>query len=98
MPRASKPKSPNGPTPPGRYTALAAQPQGDPDWYSSDSAQLGDAVLNVARLGDAVLISATSDGGALRVLIMADDSRHSHYCANAAEVDQLTDVLQKISE
>lgn len=81
-----------------RYRNLPKNIEAAPDWIGADPAQLGAAVLSVAHLGDAILIAATSDRGALKLLILAGDEKLAHYCARAQDVDAVTDALQKLDE
>lgn len=81
-----------------RYADLETQKDSSPAWSQADPTQLGEACIRIAELGDAILIAATSDGGALKLLILANDGKHSHYPSDAEAVDRLTARLAKLQE
>lgn len=53
-----------------------------------DTASLGTALDAILDTGNAVIIGATRDGGALVFTILDGEERHRTYCSNDEELDE----------
>lgn len=73
----------------GRYAALGASRADKPGWHDLDPTMLGETALSVATVGDAILIGATSDGGALKIVVFHGDTKRALYAPSATEADEL---------
>jgi hypothetical protein len=58
-----------------------------------DVEKLGTLLDRIVEAGDGIMLSRTSDGGALVVTLYAGEARHKQYCASSAEVWAAFDAL-----
>lgn len=68
---------------------MAAGTEVTSTWDQTNPEMIGEAVLNVIRQGDAIMVSTTSDGGAIRVTIFEGDRKHHQYVASVEELEKL---------
>lgn len=82
---------PSGPTgqPTGRYSGIGGSSSEPGDRWIFDPCELGEACAAVLRRGDAIMLSTTQDGGALRVMVFEGETRHKFYASGAADVTEL---------
>lgn len=78
-----------------RYAGLAGNDSKTPAWHGLDQGLLGEAAFNIATLGDALLIGATSDGGAIKFIVFHGSEKISRYAADAAEANAILSALAK---
>lgn len=80
----------------GRYSSLSSQREGEAATIRSVTPELlGELVIEVVAIGDAVLIGQTRDGTAVRIILMSGDEKTSEYLATAPDVD---DFCKRVSE
>ncbi len=60
-----------------------------PEWGEASPEIIGEAVLAVLEMGDAVMFSTTSDGGACRLTIFEADGKHHRYVKDGAELEEV---------
>jgi hypothetical protein len=58
-------------------------------WSSCDARVLQAAIVAATEDGAAVLLSKTSDGGALALQILSGSARYKYYASNTVELDDL---------
>ncbi len=78
-----------------RLDAFAARAgHGSADWGACDPARLQDIVVAITRMGGAVTIGLSRDGGAHSLTLLLDGRRVTTWFNGAADLDQeLLDVL-----
>lgn len=94
MPRGSRS---SGNSSSGRYNV---SPSRNVDTFHSwevDGELFCDAIRAVLANGDAILLSLTSDGGALSIKLYSEGNKQAVYCADAAELDLVLNTLKASS-
>lgn len=66
--------------------------------WSIDASKAHAALGAAFASGCAVLISPTSDGGALSVTLYAGDQRHRAYCSSSSELVEALDAVMDVAE
>jgi hypothetical protein len=84
----------------GRYADFAGGDSGKASPVPNITAEyIGDMVKAVIGAGDAVLIAATKDGGAVRITLMSGDEKQTTYLATAELVDEFAQgVTQHVTK
>lgn len=82
----------------GRYAALGAARTDKPGWHDLDPTMLGETARSVAIVGDAILIGATSDGGALKIVLFHGDAKRALYAPSATEADDLIRQIGQLTD
>lgn len=96
MARGARTQAGGGTTNPlDRYAGLTKTSFTAPGWHDLDQGLLGEAALHAATMGDALLIGATSDGGALKILVFHGSQKIARYAATAAEADEILGLIAK---
>lgn len=62
-------------------------------WSCAEPRVLQDAIVGATEDGAAVLLSKTSDGGALALQILSGSERYKYYLADSVEVDDLLRMM-----
>lgn len=62
----------------------------------ADSAHVGRAIDCVLRVGCAVMLGHTRDGGALVITVLDGNDRHRTYCADQRELDMAISALTDV--
>jgi hypothetical protein len=90
--QTTKSSGPTGSSP-GRYANVAnATPPGPEAWHF-DSEMMGEAVRSILAGGDAVMVSTTRDGGALRLIVFEGQDKHTFYASGDGEIGPLLSSL-----
>lgn len=80
----------------GKWTQAAPEAQGmAADWDSCDATALHALVVSLTRLGCAVILGYTSDGGACIVTVLDGPDRYKEYIPATAD---LSDAVWKLVE
>jgi len=66
--------------------------------WSIDASKVHAALGAAFAAGCAVLISPTSDGGALSVTLYAGEQRHRAYCSSSSELQDALDAVGDVAE
>lgn len=66
--------------------------------WSLDAAKVHAALGAAFASGCAILISPTSDGGALSVTLYAGEQRHRAYCSSSSELQEALDAVTDVAE
>lgn len=94
MPSNKRSASSTGSSP---YESLAgAGSSGNLSWAQVEPALLRQAIAVVVGRGDAVVVSSTSDGGALSLRVLSDKQVHKWYPASMDELHALLRELASI--
>lgn len=67
-------------------------------WRDADPEDLVDAIAAATEDGAAVLLSKTSDGGALAVQVWAGTQRVKFYAAEMAQLTAILDLIQQVAK
>lgn len=71
----------------------------DPDWGQVDGATLQDAVIAVNRAGHALLLTHSTDGGAIGIVLCLGDRRRKFYSHDAGAVEaKLCDLIAEFGK
>lgn len=64
-------------------------------WVDADASSLHDAVCAVTDNGEAIILSRTSDGGALSITIISGSDKHRWYPNSVAMIEEdLAEILE----
>jgi hypothetical protein len=79
----------------GKWSAYQSKPAATHiEWSELDASLVGQLVQAVTQDGDAVLLGATRDGGALVITICAGDQRIKFYCTTLEQAEsQLIELI-----
>lgn len=82
-----------------KYSArLQSENRGNCTWLDADPQCLLDAVASVVADGAALLLSKTSDGGALVIQVWTGTQRHKLYPATSTELNMALDLIRDIAQ
>lgn len=98
MARGRKPSGPTLPPPQSRFHFMGDSNGQEFKWDDTSPEILGEAVLGALKLECALMFSLTSDGGAVRVTIYDGDAKHSKYCKDSADLEQVCKQVRETSE
>lgn len=79
----------------GKYAGMKRSTARERASFSACGEVALDAIDMVIDQGDAIILSRTSDGGAVAVTIIAGDERSKEYAASQAELDEIVDFLKR---
>lgn len=85
----------------GQTKRLGSTPDAEPrtgEILGTDTAALHAAMAVACAAGCGLLISPTSDGGALSVTLYAGDQRHRGYASSSMEFQSLLQAVRDVSE
>ena len=96
--KAGEAGQPTGKGTQSRYAKQTGVHVGDPIRYAElDAAKLRSFIDAVTLDGCAVVLSRTSDGGALAFTLLDGDYRAKEYCSSARDANELMDDWMKIA-
>jgi hypothetical protein len=96
MPNANEPGVPKGSKPKGYRSAYNRLTRKDPvRWGDVDAVTILDALDACQSAGDALLLGATRDGGALVITVCSGDERFKYYPTSILEAETtLVDITK----
>lgn len=77
---------------------LTTERRGNCTWMDADPQSLLVAVASVVADGAALLLSQTSDGGALVIQVWTGTARHKLYPATSTELDEALTLIADIAQ
>lgn len=63
------------------------------DWTDVDAATLADGIAHSLSIGRSLTFSTTSDGGAVKVSVWENNTKHEAYAADSDTLNRLLEVL-----
>lgn len=87
MARGKRGAEPTKSTAGSKYGFVQTNGSKPASWDGVSPEIVGEAVLAVLDAGDAMMVSTTSDGGAVRITLFEGDSKHSTYVHTPTELE-----------
>lgn len=89
----------NGHTEVSKWMAASLAPErGKLTWWDAPAEELRDAIASATEDGAAVLLSKTSDGGALHIQIWSGVDRPKFYAPDMATLNALLELLTETAK